>query len=80
VLLELFIPIAVLKYGAGRIRIKILNGNELLFGAGFTRFFYGFDPNLNNGIVINWFHGGYWLENELNKNGVECFVQSSIKS
>lgn len=29
-LLEFFIPIAILKHGAGRVRIKLLDGNKFL--------------------------------------------------
>ena len=36
-LLEFFIPIAVLKYGAGRIRIEFLDGNKFLSGARLAR-------------------------------------------
>ena len=57
-LLEFFIPVAVLKYRAGRIGIKVLDGNGFLFGTGFAGFFNRLDPNFNYGIVINCFHGG----------------------
>ena len=36
-LLEFFIPIAVLKYGAGRIGIEFLDGNKFLPGARLAR-------------------------------------------
>jgi hypothetical protein len=36
-LLEFFIPITVLKHGAGRIGIEFLDGNKFLPGARLTR-------------------------------------------
>ena len=39
-LLEFFIPIAILKYRAGRIGIKVLDGSKFLSGARLARLFW----------------------------------------
>jgi hypothetical protein len=41
-LLKFFIPIAILKHGAGRIGIEFLDGNKFLPGARLARLLFAF--------------------------------------